>query len=104
VEGTEPLEVLRATLAQLDVLAHDADDVSLLLDGVREIPRIGHAELVCDGSTESVNPSCYKLCISCANPHVSVSRTWKTGRSHDPWKESDEGATKSLSGRGKNRR
>ena len=42
MERTEALEVLRAALAQLDVLAHDADDVSLLLDGVRKIPGVGH--------------------------------------------------------------
>ena len=42
VEGTQALEVLRAAFAQLNVLAHDADDVSLLLDGIRKIPWVGH--------------------------------------------------------------
>ncbi len=42
VEGAQPGEVLRATLAQLDVLAHNANDVRLLLDGVRKIARICH--------------------------------------------------------------
>ena len=42
VEGTQPLVILRAALAQLDVLADDADDVGLLLDGAGEIAGIGH--------------------------------------------------------------
>src|SRR5580704_6825789 len=42
MKRAETLEVLRAALAQLDVLAHDADDVSLLLNGMRKIPGIGH--------------------------------------------------------------
>jgi hypothetical protein len=39
VEGTESGEVLRARLLQLDVVAHNADDVGLLLEGFFEIVR-----------------------------------------------------------------
>ena len=42
MEWAEPDEVLRTRLAQGDVLAHNADDVSLLLEGVRKIPGIRH--------------------------------------------------------------
>jgi len=45
VEGTEPAEILRACLLQLDVIADDADDVRLLLHRVREIARISHGTL-----------------------------------------------------------
>ena len=38
MKRAQALEVLRAALAQLDVLAHNADDVSLLLDGMRKSP------------------------------------------------------------------
>ena len=34
--------VLRPSLLQLDVIADDANDVRLLLDGVREIARVRH--------------------------------------------------------------
>ena len=37
VEGTKAGVVLRAGLFQLDVVADDADDIGLLLDGVCEI-------------------------------------------------------------------
>ena len=40
VEGAEAGVVLRAGLAQLQVLAHDADDVHLLLDELGEV--VGH--------------------------------------------------------------
>jgi hypothetical protein len=40
VEGAEAGVVLSAGLAELDVLADDADDVGLLLDELRKI--IGH--------------------------------------------------------------
>jgi hypothetical protein len=46
VERTEAAEVLRTRLAQLDVLAHDADDVSLLLDSIGETAGIGHRNSV----------------------------------------------------------
>ena len=42
VEGAEAGVVLRAGLLQLDVVADDADDVGLLLDGVREIAGVRH--------------------------------------------------------------
>jgi hypothetical protein len=44
VEGTEPGEVLRAGLFQLDVVADDADDIGLLLDGVCEIAGVRHED------------------------------------------------------------
>jgi hypothetical protein len=47
MKRAKSLEILRTALAQLDVLAHNADDVSLLLEGVRKIAWIRHAELVC---------------------------------------------------------
>ena len=42
MEGAQPGLVLRAGFAQLDVLAHNADDVGLLLDGAGKIAGIGH--------------------------------------------------------------
>ena len=42
VKGTKPGIILRPSLLQLDVVAHNADDVRLLLDRVREIPGVGH--------------------------------------------------------------
>ena len=47
MEGAQALEVLRARFAQGDVLAHNADDVRLLLQGVRKIPGVRHVVLVC---------------------------------------------------------
>ena len=44
VEGAEAGVVLRAGLAELDVVADDADDVGLLLDELGEV--IGHANAV----------------------------------------------------------
>jgi hypothetical protein len=37
--------ILRARLLQLDVVADDTDDVSLLLDGIGEVTGVGHAGL-----------------------------------------------------------
>src|SRR5271165_2232927 len=42
MKRTQPGVVLRAGFAQLDVLAHNTDDVGLLLDGVRKIAGLGH--------------------------------------------------------------
>src|SRR5256886_703113 len=42
VKWTKPGIILRPSLLQLDVIAHNADDVRLLLDGVREIAGVGH--------------------------------------------------------------
>ena len=47
MEGTKPKEVLRTSLAQPDVFAHDADDVSLLFDRVCKIAGISHLTIVC---------------------------------------------------------
>jgi len=48
MEGAEAGVVLRAGFAQLDVVADDADDVGLLLDGLCEV--VGHA---CDAAVRS---------------------------------------------------
>ena len=50
VEGAEAGVVLRAGLAQLDVFADDADDVCLLLDGLREVSVGAHNSSVHRGS------------------------------------------------------
>ena len=42
VEGTEAGVVLRSGFLELDVVADDADDIGLLLDGVCEIAGVGH--------------------------------------------------------------
>src|SRR5215472_3488556 len=42
VEGAKPGIVLRSRLLQLNVVADDADDIGLLLDGVREVAGVGH--------------------------------------------------------------
>src|SRR5207244_5297620 len=42
VKRTKPRIILRPSLLQLDVIPHNADDVRLLLDRVREIARVGH--------------------------------------------------------------
>lgn len=42
MERAKPGIVLRTSFLQLDVLAHNANDVGLLLDGIGEITRIGH--------------------------------------------------------------
>ena len=42
VKGAQALEVLRSAFAQGHVLAHNADDVGLLLDDIRKIPGVGH--------------------------------------------------------------
>ena len=47
MKGAQTLEILRAAFAQRHVLAHDADDIGLLLDEIRKIPGIGHDVLVC---------------------------------------------------------
>ncbi len=46
MKRTKPGKVLRPRLAQLDVLAHNADDVRLLLDRICEIARVGHEEAI----------------------------------------------------------
>jgi hypothetical protein len=42
VEGAESRVVLGSGLAQLDVLADDADDVGLLLDRIGEVSGVSH--------------------------------------------------------------
>ncbi len=42
VKRAQPLVILRAGLAQLHVLADDADDVGLLLEGRREVAGVRH--------------------------------------------------------------
>ena len=42
MKGTEPGVVLRPRLLQLDVVADDANDVRLLLDGFLEVAGVGH--------------------------------------------------------------
>src|SRR5581483_8045530 len=46
MKGTKTLKVLRPTFAELHVLAHNADDVGLLLQGVGKISRHGHGQPV----------------------------------------------------------
>src|SRR5882724_11760727 len=42
MKRTQPRKILRPRLLQLDVIAHHADDIRLLLERVREIARVGH--------------------------------------------------------------
>ena len=44
MKGTQPGEVLRSSLLQLDVIAHHTDDIRLLFDDVREITRVSHGK------------------------------------------------------------
>ena len=48
VKGTKPRIILRPSLLQLDVIAHNPDDVRLLLDRVREIAGVGHGHTQCE--------------------------------------------------------
>jgi len=50
VERAQPRVILRAGFPQLDVLAHNADDVGLLLDGAGEIAGLGHETSVPENS------------------------------------------------------
>ena len=61
-------EILRARLAQGDVLAHNADDVSLLLQGVRKIPGIRHVVLVCRSFRWGQELLLGALCKTCGKP------------------------------------
>ena len=47
--------ILRARLFQRDIVAHNADDVRLLLDRVREIARVGHGWRVVRRNCEAEN-------------------------------------------------
>src|SRR5271165_2854683 len=66
MKRTQPGVVLRAGFAQLDVLAHNADDVSLLLDGARKIAGTRHWILVCSKETRDAARFAWELWISCA--------------------------------------
>src|SRR6185312_14913636 len=46
VEGTQSGKILRARLLQLDVVAHHANNIRLLLYRLREIDRAGHGSLL----------------------------------------------------------
>ena len=58
VKRTKPGVVLRAGLAQLDVLAHDADDVGLLLDGGGEVAGLGHGHSVPHKARQRIGNRC----------------------------------------------
>ena len=63
VEGAQAGVVLRAGFAQLDVVADDADDIGLLLDGVGEISGVSHTPSLphCAGRDEKIaGPLCGK--------------------------------------------
>src|SRR5438876_398358 len=53
MKGTQPRIILRPSLLQLDVIAHNADDVRLLLNRVREIAGVGHGWRVVRRNCES---------------------------------------------------
>ena len=46
MKGTKARVVLRSGFFQLDVLADDANDISLLLDGIGEVAGVGHGARV----------------------------------------------------------
>jgi len=64
VEGAEPGKVLGAGFLELDVVADDADDVGLLLDGISEVAGVGHLMRLCGrigyGGEELLWRSCGK--------------------------------------------
>src|SRR3954470_3255939 len=64
MERTQPAEILRACLLQRDVIAHDADDVRLLLHRICEIAGLRHAALILD----------------CAGRIGKEERLWKSGQ------------------------
>jgi hypothetical protein len=45
MERTQPGIILRACLLELDVVAHHADNIRLLLDRLRQINGGGHAQI-----------------------------------------------------------
>src|SRR3954452_18496995 len=62
MERTQPAEILRACLLGRDVIAHDADDVRLLLHRICEIAGLRHAALI----------------LNCAGGIGKEERLWKS--------------------------
>src|SRR5258708_4848665 len=101
MERAEPREILRPGLAQLDVVADNADDISLLRVVIREIAEVGQrAERtysIVGHWAQSAKRKCARLC----GEAVEDEGPWT--RQTPPWSLTRANVTKARASRPANR-